>query len=400
MRGVCQTAGDLEEECRALLGLTTVAHNLRELADIEQYGREAMALAERIGNQALAAEAATNWAIYLAVTGRLSEAEIYYERSIPLARSIGHRAALPPGLMYRGILHFWRSEYDAAEHTQLEASQVAAEVRDGFYLPLALLYLGLTRANRGRISEAMASMQEALDLARLNNNGVALSRVPNGIGWVWREIGDLSKAIEFNQGCVETSRRTRAAEAESNGLINLVYDYLEAGEPAKAAEALDGVEPLYQRERWNRWRFYGIRHRAAEAEYWLSLGKLDRAEEHARTLLENAANYGVPKYLAIAERLLGEIAAVAGDHNRAEEALTRSLNPFAKHPMPLIEWRNHLALGRLLSARNRPAAARESFGRAEILIRDLAEGITDPALRGLFLRTNAVREVLAGAAGQ
>lgn len=399
MRGACQATGNQEEECRALIGLTTTAHNMRELDDVEVYGQAAMALAERIGNQALAAEAVNNWAVYMGVTGRLAEAQNYFERSIPLARSIGHKAALPAGLMYRGVLHFWKSEFEAAEHVQVEACQVAAEVRDGFYLPLALLYLGLTRANRGRISEAMASMQEALDLARRNNNGVALSRVPNGIGWVWREIGDLSKAIEFNNGCVETSRRTRAAEAESNGLINLVYDYLQAGEPAKAAEALEGVQPLYERERWNRWRFYGIRHRAAEAEYWLSLRKLDRAEEHTRTLLVNAANNGVPKYIAIAERLLGEIAAAAGDHNTAEEAMTRSLVPFANHPMPLIEWRHHVSFGRLLAARNRPAAARESFLRAEILIRGLAGGITDPALRDLFLRTNAVREVLAGAAG-
>ena len=398
MLSACRIAGDLEQECRALLGLTTTAHNLRELDDVEKYGQEAMRLAEQIGNQALAAEARINWAVYQEVIGRLDEAQNYFERSIPLARSIGHKPALPAGLLYRGVLHFWKSEYAAAEQTQVEASQVAAEVRDGFYLPLALLYLGLTRANRGRISEAMASMQEAFDLAKRNSNGVALSRIPNGIGWVWREIGDLTKAIEFNQGSIEVAQRTRAAEAEANGWLNIVYDYLLAGEPGKAAEALEGIQPLYERERWNRWRFYGIRHRAAEAEYWLSLGKLDRAQENARTLIENAASHGVPKYVAVGERLMGEIAAAAGDHTAAEEALVRSLAPFATHPMPLIEWRNHVALGRLLATRNRPAAARESFGRAEALVRSLAGGITEPALRDLFLQTHAVREVFAGAA--
>jgi len=107
-----------------------------------------MALAERIGDQALTAEAAINWSIYMAVMGRLSEAESHYERSLRLARSVGHKAALPAGLMYRGLLHFWKSEYAAAEQTQAEACQVAAEVRDGFHQPLTLLYLGLTRANR------------------------------------------------------------------------------------------------------------------------------------------------------------------------------------------------------------------------------------------------------------
>jgi tetratricopeptide (TPR) repeat protein len=399
MRGASQAAGNLEEECRALTGLTTVAYYLRELADIEQYGRAAMELAERIGNQALTAEAAINWAIYVGVEGRLSEAQSYYERYLPLARSVGHSAALPAGLMYRGLVHFWKSEYDAAERTQVEACQVAAEARDGFCQPLALLFLGLTRANRGRISEAMDSMQEALDIAKRNNHGVALSRVPNGIGWIWREIGDLSRAIEFDQGCVEISRRTRAAEAEANGLINLVYDYLQADEPAKAAEALDGVQPLYDRERWARWRFYGIRHRAAEAEYWLYQRKLDRAEEHARTLLANAQQNGVAKYIAIARRLLGEIAAASGDATTAEQELTRSLEPFATHPMPLIEWRNHAALGRLLAARNRPGGAREAFRRAETLVRGLAGNISDPVLRRVFLEMDAIREVVAGAAG-
>src|SRR4029077_3355090 len=170
-------------------------------------------------------------------------------------------------------------------------------------LPLALFYLGLTRANRGHISEGMRSLQEGLDMAKRNNNALALSRIPNGIGWVWREIGDLGKAIEFNEGCVEVTQRTKAAEAEANALINLVYDYLEAGHPAKAENALERIYPLYEREKWNRWRFYGIRHQAAQASYWLAQGKPDKAEEHVRTLLVNADANRVAKYTATARRL-------------------------------------------------------------------------------------------------
>jgi DNA-binding winged helix-turn-helix (wHTH) protein/tetratricopeptide (TPR) repeat protein len=397
MREVCQAAGNLEGECRALIGITTAAHNLRELADVEIYGPEAMALAERTANQALVADAGLQWAIYLGVTGRLPEAQTHWDRCIPLARSSANRAALASGLTYQGVKHFWESEYEAAEATQLEAAGLAAEIRDGFYLPLALFYLGLTRANRGRFSEAMASLDEALDLAKRNTNAVALSRVPNGCGWVWREIGNLSKAIEFNNGSVEFSRRFKAAEAESNALINLVYDYLLAGELGKAAGALESVRPLYERERWNRWRFYEIRHQAAEAELRLVEGKLDRAGEHARVLLDNASKYGVPKYIATGRRLLGEIAILNGDHNTAEDELTRSLEPFAAHPMPLIEWRHHAALARLLASCRRPAAAREAFGRAEALVQGLAASINDPAQRDMFLQTRSVREVLARA---
>jgi len=345
------------------------------------------------------AEAENAWAVYHSLSGELAEAEAAYARSIPLARSLKNRPALIIGLAYSGILHFWRSDYATAERVQVEASQLAAEARDGFHLPLALSYLGLTLANRGRISEAMASMQQALDLARRNNNRLALSRIPNGIGWVSREMGDLRTAIEFNEGCVELSRRTKFAEAEANALLNLVYDYLLAGEPGKSEDALEQTLPLHERELWNRWRFYGIRHHAAQAEYLLYRRKLDRAEEHARTLLANAEANSIAKYIAVARRLLGEIAAVNGDALTAEEELTRSLEPFATHPMPLIEWRNHASLGRLLAARKHPAGARESFKRAETLVRELAGNISDPAPRKVFLEMDAVREVLAGAAG-
>ncbi len=398
MRETCRAAGNLEDECRALIGMTTAAHNLRELTDVERYGREAMALAECTANQALVADAGLQWAIYLGVNGRLPEAQTHWDRCIPLARSSANRVALASGLTYQGVKHFWQSEYQIAEATQLEAAGLAAEIRDGFYLPLALFYLGLTRANRGRLSAAMASLDEALDLSKRNNNAVGLSRVPNGCGWRWREIGDLGTAIEFNDGGAEFARRLKAAAAEANSLINLVYDYLLAGEPGKAAGALERVKPLYEREMWNRWRFYEIRHQAAEAELRLVEGDLDRAEEHARVLQANAGKYGVPKYVATAGRLLGEIAAFKGDYNTAEGELTRSLEHFAAHPMPLIEWRHHAALARVLASGGRPAAGMEAFGRAQVLIQGLAASIDDPALREMFLRTRSVREVVVRSA--
>lgn len=399
MREVCRNAGDAEGECRALIGMCDVAQNARDVSGMEQYNPEARVLAERIGNQTLLAEVDIVWAYHQLLSGELTEAEVRLERSIPVARSLQHRPALIVGLRYRGLAHFWRSDYVSAQRVQMEGSRLAAKARDGFQLPLSLFFLGLTQANRGEISEAMASMQEAMDMAKRNNNALALSRIPNGIGWVSREIGDLRTAIKFNEDCVEVSRGTNAAEAEANALINLVYDYLLAGEPGKSAQALDRILPLSERESWSRWRFYGIRHNAAQAEYWLARRKLDRAVVYARELLANAEQNGVAKYVAIARRLLGEIAAADGDAVTAEEELTRSLEPFSTHPMPLIEWRNHAALGRLLAAQNRPGGAAEAFRRGATLVQELAGNLSDLKLRNVFLEMADVREVLTGAAG-
>jgi hypothetical protein len=141
-----------------------------------------------------------------------------------------------------------------------------------FYLALSLFYLGLSRANSGNVGAAFQALSEAFELAKRNGNQIALSRVPNGIGWLWREMGDVTRAMEFNQLCVETARKTKAAEAEANALINLIYDFLAVNQPSKALDSMEKVEPLFERERWNQWRFFGVRYHAARAEYCLASG--------------------------------------------------------------------------------------------------------------------------------
>ena len=75
MREACRSAGNAEGECRALLGICQVAHNTRDLLSMQQYSPQALALAERIGNQVLMAEANNAWAVYQMLSGELTPAE-------------------------------------------------------------------------------------------------------------------------------------------------------------------------------------------------------------------------------------------------------------------------------------------------------------------------------------
>ncbi len=270
MRELCRAAGDAEGECQAMLSdrhLPCGAPSSRR----SKHGtiQPARAFAERIGNQALLAEVdnARGDCTTECACGQLAEADAAFERGILVARSLKHRPAMVVGLMFSGILHFWRSDTPRPNAFKMEAIATwPADARDGFHLPLALSYLGLTLANRGRISEAMGSMQEALDMARRNNNAVALSRIPNGIGWVSREIGNLGKAIRANEACVEFSRcRHNPGGSRSERLPNLVYDYMLAGEPRKCEDSLELVLPLSRGRTMAdpQARPAGIRHNAA-----------------------------------------------------------------------------------------------------------------------------------------
>jgi tetratricopeptide (TPR) repeat protein len=358
---------------------------------------QALQIAERIDHRAYSCEAKGQLAASYQVIGRVEEAARLYEESIAAARNLRHLPALLQSLTYRGVVHFFRSEYDQAVAAEMEAAALASESRNGFYLALSRTYLGYSLANQGRISDALNALTDALSLARRNENRIVLARAPNGIGWIYREIGVLQTAIEYDEACVETASAAGAAEAEANALINLVYDYSMAGEHARIPRIMDRLDSLYDREQWNRWRFYEVRQQASSAEYWLAMANLDRAEGHARTLLANAQRYGVPKYVSIAYRILGEIAELQSDPNKAEEQFIHSINSLASHQAPLVEWRNHAAMGRLLQRLGgRPAAAQEAFRRAAELVHRIAGSMADSGLESAFLGTSDVRQVLSG----
>jgi tetratricopeptide (TPR) repeat protein len=386
-------------ECRSLNALGLINNYARQPELMSAYATEALAIASRVGDRALKAEAKAVLANSRMVVGEVSEARALFGEAIQEARLLRHAPALLQALTYGGVARFFQTEYSEAERLETEAAAVAAESRDGFYLALSLFYLGLSRANNGNVGAAFQALSEAFELAKRNGNQIALSRVPNGIGWLWREMGDVTRAMTFNHLCVETARKTKAAEAEANALINLIYDFLAVGQPSKALDSMEKVEPLFERERWNHWRFFGIRYHAARAEYCLSQGKLDDTQQHGATLLRNAQHYGIPKYIAVAHRLLGEAAEMEGRLADAEEHFSTSLSTLRANPAPIIEWRILSAFGQLLARAGRPAAAGEQFFAAARVIDNIASTIMDPAVASEFKLQPSARQAIAEAAG-
>ncbi|MBZ5611578.1 MAG: protein kinase [Acidobacteriia bacterium] len=386
-------------ECTALNALANLANYSRRPDDMGAWASEAMRVADRIGNQALRGESVAHLANFHLVKGELNEAGRFFDEALALARPLQHTAALLPALTFRGLNHFFRTEYHQAEALELEASDLASRVHDGFHLAISLFYLGLSRANQGRLSDALATLNQALEMARRNDNRLALARVPNGIGWVYRELHDLRRAAESDRACVEIARQTQTAEAEANALINLVYDYTYAGEPDLALGALRDVEPLIDRSPWNRWRFFEIRLQAGAAEFWLSQRKLDRANEHATRLLASATRYGVPKYSATAHQLLGEVFLAAGEHDRAAAELKTALDAIRHHPAPLIAWRIWASLARTLGQMGERQAARDAFAQSAGTVKAIASQLTTDGQREVFLNAPAIQEVVSGAAG-
>src|SRR5262245_22266100 len=394
-----RASGGAVLECTALNALAYVSFHAHRLGEMRACAEEALRVAERIGEKSLQSEAMVNIALKHSGCGELTEAKLLYDEVIPMARVLQHLPALLHGLQWRGVLYFFQTEYDRAVATLTEAVSLASEMREGFLLLQGRFFLGLSLGNLGRMSEALAILHEGLEMARRNGNRIILARVPNAIGWIYRELGDIKQAIAYDQESVEMARQHRIAEAEANSLINLGQDYTHRGEEEKSLTAFRDAQALFDRDEWNRWRFYDIRFQAGAAEHCLSQGNLERAEEHARRLLENAARHEAHKYIAVAHKLLAEITIGRGELADAEAELRAALDELRAYPVPIVAWKVFAALGRLHSQSNNNQAAREAFANAATIVHQIAANVDDAPLRETFLNSAAVREVVAGANG-
>jgi tetratricopeptide (TPR) repeat protein len=293
-------------------------------------------------------------------------------------------------------LHFFQSEYELAEPVLTEGLALARELRDSLMILIDLFFLGLGRGNRGRMSDALATLHEAMAVGRRNGDRFWLPRVPNGIGWVHRELQDFERALAWDQQGLEIARECDVVEAEANSLINLGCDFAHLGEEPKTLPIFREVEACFHRDEWFRWR-YNLRLQAGASEYWLSQGDPEKAEAHAKRLLEEAASREVRKYVVTAYKLLAEAAMARGELADAEVKLAAALDQLCRYPAPLVAWKTYVVLGRLRRQMGDRESVRWAFTQAASIVGEIAANVRDEGLRATFLNSTAVREVLDGA---
>jgi DNA-binding winged helix-turn-helix (wHTH) protein/tetratricopeptide (TPR) repeat protein len=380
-------------ECVALNALCSVLFFAHRLEEMGVRADESLRVAEASGNETLRVEAMTLIARRNVCLGNLGEAKAMLDESISIARSLNHKPGLIFGLAWRGLTHFFQSEYESAEDKLSEAMGLSAELRQSFMLFFCLFFLGVTRGERGRISAALATFDEVTEMGRRNGERYNLFKIPNSIGWLYRELEDHDYAVNQNRTAAELARASNILEAEINSIINLSYDYINKGQGEKAVPVFREAESLLRRDDWFRWRF-NIRLQASRCRYLLSQNDLAGAEECSRRLLEITAHHEAHKYIAEAHRLLAEVALARNDRRLAEKELMVAIEILRNYPTPLTAWRIYAALGRLRLQTGQTRLAGEALAAAAAIIRMIADNVGDKRLRTVFLNSSAVREVL------
>src|SRR5947208_2063406 len=333
-----QTMHDPAMESAALNALTLTLFYAHRLTEMAERAEEALAVAERAQSESLRVETMQLIGLKHICYGELAEAQATLDEAIQIARSIDHQPVLVSGLGWRGLLHFFQTEYETAEKVLVEANRLAAAMRDGFLVLLSPFVLGLTRGNLGRISEALATLNEGINMAQRNGDRFWYPRLPNCIGWIHRELQDFNHALQYDQQGLQVGREHHVLEAEANSLINLGIDYDHTGQSNETLSTFREAESIFERDAWFRWR-YNIRLQAGTCEHWLTRRDLDQANEYAGKLLDIATHYQARKYIAVAHKLIAEIAIARGDSSTAEKELHAALDLLGQHTAPLVAWK-------------------------------------------------------------
>jgi tetratricopeptide (TPR) repeat protein len=283
-------------------------------------------------------------------------------------------------------------EYEAAERIIEWLLSRSRELGANFDWIYTIFNAGMLQGNQGRISEALTSLQEGMRLAELNDESFWLPRLPNTIGWLHRELQNLETALRLNNENVTLAHDLGFPEGEANAHVNLGHDYLLLDEPEHALEHLQAAEQIYKSDVWLRWR-YNIRLQAEFANYWIKCGDLNLATSHATASLQASEKTLSRKYIAWANKLLGDIAILEDRVEDGKKHFETALLTLTKHPCPTIEWKILKASADLAKKLKDDPAATEFRGRAKAVIQLLADSVKDDKLCKIFLSSKAVREL-------
>lgn len=387
-----EAAGLADERIRAICCRAMSFFNLKRLDETRAGGERALELARSAGLEVGVASAELVIASERLCVGDLSAAEPMFQRAIPTLRKAGLQMQALEGVIYSAGLHVWKNEYEEALRLLGMALEQARALGAGFAIVAAQFFRSLALGNQGRLGEALESLRDGRRLAELNQERYWLPRLPNTAGWIHRELGDAEKAHQLNLENVELAREFDMPEGEANAHVNLAGDYFSLGEPERAREHLEKAEALFEQDVWFRWR-YSIRLKSEWARYWIERGDLDRAREFARASGEAARSHQCRKYAAWAHTLEAEIGFLEEDMDAVGKHLGVSIAILEQHPCPTIMWKVLRLRSQWAGRLGDTSLADDYRGRARRIIQNLADSVTDEALRTKFLKSRAVREI-------
>ncbi len=264
-----------------------------------------------------------------------------------------------------------------------ESKNVWVQINSTRYLTYGLL-------DAGAYEEALGLMQDAMALARTLPPTLIFQRFLYGLGNVYHALqqwGEARRTLEEAEAVAETLDLGRLRVVT---LSQLCMNYAVAGQWAQAH--MYAVQAMALRESFERAMILLDFSHRYETEALLRGGDEQQAREAMHRLGERLGRS--PRFRVPYLQSLAMLSAWEGHREQAIGHLREAAVLAADLGLPAEQWQIQAALGTLYEARGEPAQAHTAWAKASSIIRGLAEGIKDEALRARFLAGPQISPVL------
>src|SRR5262245_54939901 len=397
MLALARAIGDRANEGQALVDVSrSYFFSFRsEFADeARQCAEAARAIAEEIGDGRLLAASLGSLGSMEQAAGDLEEGDRKFHEAVRISEAIGVPDVGLQSRMFLGAHANWRAEFSRAIAISRDTEQTSVDVHDGVTELMALAFRCLSEIALAEFGQGLATINAGLVKAKDRSNGFIQGRLTNTLGWLHQELGDFRGALELDQESVAIGQRIKNPNVEISALINVAYDHLNLGEPARALTLLEDTRTRIEKfafgaHRW-RWTIHVL---AYLAEAMIAVGRPEEALIQVENALVQARATGSRKYVAKGHALRAQIAASMGQWNEAESEAGEALRLARDIGYPTLIWQAAHALSLIEAALGKHEDAGAAAQLAVETIDTVAARAPEPALRATFRGWARVGEI-------
>jgi class 3 adenylate cyclase/tetratricopeptide (TPR) repeat protein len=356
-----------------IMDLRGALSSLGDWARSGDYLNESVALARSLGDQLRLGRSTAFMVLRCVISGDYNGAVRFGQEALTIARTRGYPSIEVVATSYLGITHLVRGELSEAvtlleRNVALEGDQ-RTEHFGAPAIPSA--YSGAALADvlseLGRFDAAIGHAQAAVQIAETVDHAHTLYFGLFALGLAHLRRGDLPRAFHVLERGLELSRTLQDANRTSMAAAALGAAYALADRAEEALPLIaEAIEVFRRREIHFRPAYILL----CAGITCLSVGRVDKAANHAREALALTRRLGARGNEAHALRLNGDIAAVVGAED-AEGYYRQALALAEPRGMRPLVAHCHFGLGKLYCRRGNREQAQEHLTTAMAMYREM-----------------------------
>ena len=217
--------GETYRQALTLRELIVRFAQLGEPRNLLKYAKEALSLAQSIGDRRLEGSLETFLGGASNLLGEVKEALTHYERAVALARETGNQGTEASALNNIGFIYSESSDQQKALEYYLQALPLYKPLGNQFTEGITLSNIGNAYNRLGESEKAIDYLQQALSKFRAVGAKSPESLALSNIGLAYTRLNDYEKALSYyNQArAIQQQTGNKAQEAETLDNLGVLY---------------------------------------------------------------------------------------------------------------------------------------------------------------------------------